>query len=63
MAKTNWEALARDHGWVVVDRDPNPMPGQPEEPVLYHRELDRVFPVGAWREACEDIGLGSGDDD
>jgi len=56
--ETDWEALARANGWVSRARDPHPLPGQPIEAVLYHKELDRVLPFGDWKAACADIGVG-----
>lgn len=50
----NYEQIARENGWTVVDKDPG---GWTDQPCLYHPQQDRVWPLGDWKGACEDLGL------
>lgn len=52
----DWEKIARDNGWSVVDLDPSPHRIH-SEPCLYHEQLDRIWPLGDWEGAVRDLGL------
>lgn len=52
--RAKWQTLAQANGWTVVMQDPET--GN-RGPVLYHEELDRVWPAGDWEGAARDIGL------
>ncbi len=56
----DYEETALQNGWAPIDQDPSE-DRQEDGPCLYHADQDRVMPLGAWQDACEDLGLESGD--
>lgn len=55
-ANPDYESIARAHGWTEVDRDPSEDRCE-DGPCLWHEGADYAAPLGAWRDACELLGI------
>lgn len=58
----DYEALARKHGWIEVDRDPSE-DRVDDDPCLWHPKFDYAADLHCWKDACELIGLLDDDTD